>query len=673
MHKMKKAVLALAASAALGAVAEGVFAPDRFTFLNIAPFSPGSEAQLAREMVEYRDRTGNDVVLYSLTLNPEGLPAMRKAERLVESYRALRKELDGSGVRLGVLVQAVLGHWPRVDRDEEPWTRSVTIEGKTKRFCPLDPGCRDYFEKVAGMLAREKPCFILFDDDVRAADSFGVECFCDRHVAKFNAENGTKYTADELRAAVRDSKPGDVTSQAFLALQRDFVNGVADMMRAAVDRVDPTIPAGACMPYTERRFAGETARRFAAKGQPPVLRVDNSLYGKRTLAIFPSNVAYTQAIADYWKDVPYLLDESDSWPHNRYSLPASLLDMKLCAGIFCGLRGSKLWHVNAHKGRFPVSRAFTDKLAERRSIYSALVEAVNDTRLDGVWIPSVGGRRTWHWTLGGDEFVPNRSWIVGMAGPFGVPFVCRAASPGSICALGGASAVDAMSDDELKEIFKGRVLVDGQAALALSARGLSDLTGVMAERRDFAYNSERDLENGDVYPFSKLSETPWLTALAPDARTLTHLCYSPYTGSPDVTTVSPASVVSTNKSGGRVLVTAFPAVSSSFWTPPWTDIRKEWFRKMLLALGWNDFEVLADQDVTCLKRVAHDGTAILGVFNSGIDPLKSVPLRTPRPVSSLEILGADGKWRQAPFSKTRNGVDVAVAVPSSQTAFFRVR
>ena len=212
-----------------------LFAPDRFTVINIAPFSPGSEDQLAKEMVEYRDRTGGDVVLYSLTLHPEGFPAMRKAEYLVESYRKLRRALEGSGIRLGVLVQSILGHWPRVDKDEESWTRSITLEGKQKRFCPIDPGCRAYIHDVARMLAQEKPCFILLDDDVHASGTFGVECFCERHVEMFNKANGTSHTAESLRAAVKGCKPGDAVCDAFQKMQRMFVDDLVDAFRAAVD------------------------------------------------------------------------------------------------------------------------------------------------------------------------------------------------------------------------------------------------------------------------------------------------------------------------------------------------------------------------------------------------------------------------------------------------------
>ena len=79
IKEMTRYLTILLAGWTMCASAQELFGPDRFTFLNVAPFSPGSEAQLAREMVEYRDRTGNDVVLYSMSLHPEGFPAKAKA------------------------------------------------------------------------------------------------------------------------------------------------------------------------------------------------------------------------------------------------------------------------------------------------------------------------------------------------------------------------------------------------------------------------------------------------------------------------------------------------------------------------------------------------------------------------------------------------------------------
>ena len=155
---------------------------ENFTFYNIVPFANGEEKQTAADMIEYQKRTGNRIVLYSLTIHPEGYPARKKADQLFDSYRKLKKELAGSDVQLGILFQSILGHWPRVDKDEEKWTRTIDIDGKTPRFCPLDPGFRKYIYEVAVTAAKEKPVFIMGDDDIRGF-SPKAECFCRRNGA----------------------------------------------------------------------------------------------------------------------------------------------------------------------------------------------------------------------------------------------------------------------------------------------------------------------------------------------------------------------------------------------------------------------------------------------------------------------------------------------------------
>ena len=669
-------VAVLAGNAARADVAgiTPIFAPDRFTVLNIAPFSPGSEDQLVKEMIEYRDRTGGDVVLYSLSLHPQGFPAIKKAEILVASYRKLRESLEGSGIRLGVLVQSTLGHWPRVDGREEPWMRSITLEGKPKRFCPIDPGCRRYIQDVARMLALEKPCFILLDDDVHASGSFGVECFCERHVAMFNEVNGTSHTSESLRDAVKNCKPGDAVCVAFEKMQRMFVNELVDTFRAAVDEVDPSIPAGACMPYREHRFAGVTAKHLAAKGQAPVLRIDNSLYLQRTLVNFAYSIAYTMAISDWWRrEVPFLLDESDTCPHNRWSMSASLLAMKLQAAAFCGLSGSKLWYCNAHKGKFPISRAYTDALAAQRGVCDAIAAAAQGSDLSGIVVPVIGGRAPWCPSMQSERFVGSGNWGVGMAGGFGVPFCCRSDfTADGIYALGGAETVARMSDDELHEMFRHRVLVDGAAATALTARGLQHLSGVKAECTKPKYNVERDLAEGVSYPFGRNEKTPFLTPVVPGAEVVTHLCYSAFAGSTDFDAVSPGMVLATNALGGTVVTTAFFAGGYGWNQPSLTDMRKEWFLKALSKLGWNGLAVLNDQDVLALERKCKDGSTLFAVFNTNFDEMESLKIRTPRCPKSVEVLSVGGVWQHVDVSVSNGEMELPVRLPCAHACVLRI-
>ena len=55
-----------------------------FTFYNIMPWNDGREEESARDMVEYVERTGNPICLYSLPMHAEGRPATTRAMRMIE-------------------------------------------------------------------------------------------------------------------------------------------------------------------------------------------------------------------------------------------------------------------------------------------------------------------------------------------------------------------------------------------------------------------------------------------------------------------------------------------------------------------------------------------------------------------------------------------------------------
>ena len=176
-------------SAALAAFAALALAANDPLFYNIAPFSSGAETELAKDMAEYCRRTGNDTVLYELSFHAEGRPAIAKSERLVASYRKLKKELEGSNVKLGMLLQSTLGHWPVVGDGHEKWQRTVTLTKPGMRFCPLDPGHREFIRETVRLAAKEGPVLIMTDDDVTGF-KHDAECFCQLHLAEFERRTG---------------------------------------------------------------------------------------------------------------------------------------------------------------------------------------------------------------------------------------------------------------------------------------------------------------------------------------------------------------------------------------------------------------------------------------------------------------------------------------------------
>ena len=615
-------------------------------FVNVAPYSPGEEDVVARDMIEYRTRTGNDFVLYSLTLHPEGRPATNKVAQALASYRRLRRELEGSGVRLGVLLQAILGHWPRVDKDIEPWQRTVDVEGREVRFCILDPRFRDYIQYVGTELAKERPAFVLGDDDIRGHSPWG-ECFCPLHVAEFNRRTGLHLSGEELRSSVKRGDP--FVKGTMEELCREIPLTTSRLLREAIDAVDPSIGAGACMPYWHENDAGAFAKALAGPRHSAVLRIDSGMYNERSAKDFPANVQRMLANLSRWGgEIPVLLDEADTFPHDCYSKSAVSFHSKLVAGLFSGLKGAKLWFVNAHKAGRPVSRKYTDVLSAHRGLYSALVDLVTETRPIGLAIPagdvlldcSITDRT---------PFNPcGETWGAFMAGRFGVPYYCASdfSDPDPVYALMGTESVRRLSDEQLNAMFARKVLLDGGAVLALSKRGFSELMGVKAESLDFRFNSERAVADGRIYPYAKNEKTPFLTTLD-GATSLTRLVYSPFEGATPEDVCAGVSVF-TNRLGGRVVATAYhPGIS---YHDRINAPRREWFSRVLDAACGDGFpvQVRNEQDVLALARVGRNGALVVSVWNLGFDPIDDLDLVVrgirARPVEELRPNGVWGPY-----------------------------
>ncbi len=640
-------------------MADSVF-DQEFNFFNVIPFSPGEEQQLADEIKEYTERTGNRNVLYSLTLCPSGSPAMGKVHFMLESYRKLKAHLQGSQSRLGVLFQAVLGHgvrnFPPADlkaRPVEPWVRMVNIDGERTRFCPSDPRFRQYIYDMAVLFAKESPCFILGDDDIRSF-SPKAECFCELHTAEFNRMTGRNFTPDEYRDAVRGCKQGDEIYTAYETLRKAIPNGIAATIRQAVDSVDPAIRCGSCMPGWEYLFNHETALCFAGN-HPPVMRIANADYGEISAKDYPWLAVITQALRAAHSQIPIVLDEADTCPHNLWSRAASSFHAKLCSSILAGVNGAKLWYVNTHKQDKPITRNYTDILAENKGLYQTLAAEVKKTRPAGIIIPAHKNYAEWH-AAHYDELrqklqliTPDNMAAV-MLGHIGIPFYASfECNPDNVYAVSGADTINHMTDSELTQLLSCKILLDGPAAAAVCARGFAGLLGIDAQHREFSYCREVRTDNGAGYLTVMDSRTPYFTIKDPAAEVFTELYYASYTGADDVEYIAPATVFYKNTLGGTVCSMAFHhnIIYSQF-----NERRKDYFVEILERLRGAKLPVINNdaQNVTVITREYTDGALLAEVCNINFDPLKSVTLRCACTPEKIEFLTGSGQWQALPFT-----------------------
>ena len=644
---------------------------ENFRFYNIVPCNPGKEELQAQDVIELEARTGIDIALYSLTLHPEGFPARKKAEYLIESYRKFSRALQGSKVKPGVLIQSILGHWPRVDKDEEQWTRTIDLLGRKVRFCPLDPGYRDYIFRTIADLAKEHPCFLLGDDDIRSF-SPNAECFCDLHTAEFNRRTGRSFTPEEYRKAVAESKVGDEIFNAYEQLRQDTVNGVCGLIREALDSVDPTIPAGTCMPGWELRFNGFASRAIAAKGQPPVMRIANSRYMETDNIDFAETHLRSQSLRQFWKEIPVVLDETDTCPHTLFSKSAISVHAKLVSAVFAGLNGSKIWYINCHKGRAPINRKYTKVLEKYRGYYPALADLMCQAQPAGVIIPMHDYFPTWHPGNFHEDFLTAENWVRQLIGIYGIPFTgSYDLTQDGIYAVAGADAVNRFSEAQLKQLMTRKVLLDGAAAVALTKRGFASCMGVSAEFRDFRFNRESSADGKRGYPISKHPDVPFLTVLDPNAEVLTRLGYAAFSTSPDVEDVAPAAVLYRNAEGGLICTTVFTPKVTFSWAQ---DLRKKWLIRIFDRMNGSQipFTAVENQWIMLIHRKLQSGQNLLGFFNLGFDAMETLEIRCAEKPAKAELLLPSGEWQELKTAWNDGILSLPVSLACYEPAVIRI-
>ena len=652
--------------------------PPAFKFYNIVPFADGNERQTAADILEYRDRTGQDTALYNLTLNPFGKPAIDFAKSKVESFRRLKHELDGSGIRLGVLVQAIIGHgWPSAEKVTEDWQRTVDINGNAVRFCPLSAGFRNYVRETMTMIAESGAQFVMTDDDCRSF-SPETECFCPLHVAAFNRRTGGSYSSETLRQAIRASRPADRVQRDFAALQRDTVVGLMREIRAALDAVDPTIPACCSTPGQNREvtYVPDYARTIARKDDLPMVRIDNGYYVEESVREFPGVVLFTMGVCAYLKDkVPVLLDEADTCPHNLWAKSSASFFAHLTASALCGCTGAKVWYVNGRRGNIEITRNYTDVLSDRRGFLDGVVRAVRGGRPLGVVIPCTDSSAIGVNVAKGGYQLPMTCdrWVDGTFGLMGVPF--RASydkTDDAVYALGGNIA--GFSDEELKAILAHRVLVDSDAAQKLCRRGFSDLLGVSVQtrREPLKFEFEADAETGDIVSFSHNSGAPEFVAADGaevcawlGGRIATPPSLNPQENSKGYVKIAPSGVLFHNKLGGTVLTVAWH--SHPYPLERRSEQRQRWLWRMLDRVAGRPFDhvVANPQDVLAVARRMADGADLVAAFNLNYDPLRCVLIRATRRPQTVETMDRHGGWKRSDF-EWKDGI---LSVPATVTPY----
>ena len=685
MNKKTNAVaMAAAVLLAIGQHFGGAFAAeavsdDSFTMLNIMPSMPGREEVAANDAIEFAKRTGNPYCLYSLTLFPQGRPASKTVDAAVASYRKWAKLLEGSQVRPSILLQAIIGHWTQdlAEKEREPWQRAINVKGAVTRYCPLDPGYQAYIRDTGRKLAECRPAVILSDDDVRAFSPL-AECTCPLHTAEYNRRTGRSLTPEELRKLIAKADWRSGEHLAFAEMQRDTVATVCRLLREGIDSVDPSIPSGVCEPFWawSRRYIPDTARAMAGPNHTAFVRLANGEYTEGAAKQSVGAITLrTMASAERLRSSRLLLlDEADTWPHNAWSKSAAAFHAKLAVSAFIGLKGAKLWYVNAHKGRYPVNRHYTDILERHRGFYQALSSATRGTTLGGVLIPCAKTYPDFGVAASGNcDTCDMEGWVHGIFSWYGIPY-CATEDfrRDGIYAISGDKFLSRLSDEDIRAMLSRRAIVDGSAAKVLLRRGFGELMGVEPVADEPLFTGDRSEMRDDFMTFPK-STKPTLFRALPGAKTLSSFIWRESSFAQEFDRVAASGVAFTNRLGGTVVTTSFrTGLGVSYRC---SEARQTYVNDLLDAAGGKPFEnsCMNAQNVQTLVRRAPDGTELVLAENLNYDPENAVRLRRSARPASVEAMSDNGVWTPAAYTHADGILSIPCDWPCYGVKVFRVR
>ena len=319
-------------------------------------------------------RMGADRVFLTLYRD---LNARFSSDGELERLRGLLAYFREAGLEAGVWLGETLGHgWGK--EADLPYTRMVTMDGVKLAdcYCPLDPQFTEdlcgWVEKVAAAGTK----LILLDDDFRMVRG-GINCFCERHLAEYRRRTGEDLSPEEIRSRVYCGGPNPWRDQ-WLAMMGSTLEGLAQKIRGAADRVDKQIRIGLCAAPSSWDVDGTDVIRLSkilSGPNRPLLRLLGAPYcasfGDRL-----TNMIEVERLEASWckKEDIELISEGDTYPRPRHVTPAAYLegfDTALRAdGSFDGI----LKYVLDYNASPRYETGYADRHIKNRALYAKLEE-----------------------------------------------------------------------------------------------------------------------------------------------------------------------------------------------------------------------------------------------------------------------------------------------------------
>lgn len=619
--------------------------------LSIVPLNKDHIDERCEDIALQQKNGATTHAMFMMKFNPECNPPIDKASEECKIYDDYRKRLDSLGAKHGVLVQATLGHitQPREKYPFMPTVSLITGEENYATCCPMDPGFQSYIKNQMKTLAKHKPSMVMLDDDLGLVYRPQKGCACKYHMAEFNKRAGTNMSRQELYAhTVGASEEDKRYTSIYVETQKDGIVSAVKKMREGLDEVDPSIQGIVSGIYVQSfcEFSGDTAKAFAGKGNPSIIRLNGGPYSMDGPRGFSANNFRASILKENVKDkVDIFLAETDTCPQNRYSTSAALLHAHFTSSILLGAKGAKHWITRCGKNYEPSSgKAYRSILSKYSLFYEKLSEYADEINFFGCRIPLT--------LMQNYGFVPSSQtskispWSTCFLERMGLPLYFSNDKGGAVFL--DDFSVDGFDDEEIKNFMSETLVLSAGAAQKLNKRGFKESVGAcVRDWGDVVSNGE--LIGDNIEP--ALYEKKHLSLNSPKAEALSHtIRINPVNN--ETEKICPAVTRCENQYGGETIVFGGnPDMPYSYTTA--FSLLNETRKKQLVDIlsKGNHIPVYYPGDAEIYLRAGYlnNGEIMVSLFNIGLDVLDDITLVCQKDVKKVEKLNPDGSRSECSF------------------------
>lgn len=613
-----------------------------------------------------------------------GYPNKEHFDEMAKLYLEVRDAVKKHGIDCGWWVTTTV----KSGRNDK-FGPVVRGDGSENQFanCPLgEPFRKRLAEDIAEFAKKTKPDFIITEDDFSVyAASFNYGCFCDKHLEEFSKREGKEYSREEL-VAIFDSK----TPESFELLKRwrelmkDTLVGIAEAIRAEVDKENPEIPIGymqAGCADIEGDCTEAVSRALAGPNHIPFSRLFGASYGGVDAKDIPCMTMFHSLYSiQHIKQPFHCYHESDTFPHNRYFMSGAKMRVIMGVGYSYGFIGST-FNLQQLLDNPNEETTYGTMFAKEREKFNKVYKLKKECDLHGV---EVCYDPFWN-TVDDSKKTENPLWTRALS-LFGIPYVT---TESDVAFWDERQAKYADDETVIKYLSKG-LFLDGDAAKALCKRGYGKYIGVevgedvsTVGKRVFDLGAREVICDGfapdskgrnmpsahmlSVYGNGKLLE---LTKIDDKCETVSEAC----TFQKDF--ISVAMTRFENELGGKVIVMGMTLDGN--YSQSLYNYRRQKLIQELLCWCKDSYIFVKDApDVYLIENKAKKPEkcgfkCMLTVINLCEDNLDTLTLHIPNDfskVNNIHIVDENGELTQVKFECGKDNIKIITHVESLKPLF----